>query len=48
MFGLLRRHQPGNPVLAALYWLVIVAAALAILFAVFWQLDNFLPGGGMF
>jgi hypothetical protein len=48
MFSFLRRHQPGSPVLAVLYWVVAVVLAVAALFFVFYWLDNFLPGGGMF
>jgi hypothetical protein len=48
MFAWLRRHQPRNVVLVVLYWLVAVAVALAILFVIFYWLDNFLPGQGMF
>jgi hypothetical protein len=36
---LLRRFQPRNPLLAVLYWLVLVALAVAVLFAVFFLLD---------
>jgi hypothetical protein len=35
----LRRFQPRNPVLAVLYWLVLVALAVAVLFAAFFALD---------
>ncbi|HEX2025582.1 MAG TPA: hypothetical protein VHH92_04215 [Actinomycetota bacterium] len=48
MFAFLRRHQPQNPVLAVLYWVVAVAIAMALLFFAFYWLDNYLPGGGMF
>jgi hypothetical protein len=43
MFAFLRRHQPRNPALAALFWLALLAAALAILFVIFYFLDGFLP-----
>jgi hypothetical protein len=48
MFAWLRRHQPGNPFLAVLYWAMALAVALAALFVVFYWLDNYLPGQGMF
>jgi hypothetical protein len=48
MFAWLRRHQPRNAVLVVLYWVVAVAVAVAILFVIFYWLDNFLPGQGMF
>jgi hypothetical protein len=44
MLAFLRRHQPRNAALAALYWVLAVAAALGILFVIFYFLDNFLPG----
>jgi hypothetical protein len=37
--GLLRRFQPRNPVLAVLYWLVLAAAAVAVLWTLFFLLD---------
>jgi hypothetical protein len=48
MLGWVRRRQPRNPLLAFLYWIVATLLALAALFAVFYWLDNFLPGQGMF
>ncbi len=48
MFRLLRRHQPKVTALAVLYWAGLTVAALAILFVVFFYVDRFLPGGGMF
>ena len=48
MVPFLGRFQPHNPFLAALYWIVVVAAVLLVLFAVFFFLDDFLPGQGMF
>ena len=48
MFRLLRRYQPKPPALAVLYWAVVTVATLAILFVLFFYLDRFLPGGGMF
>lgn len=39
MIRFLRRYQPRNPVLAVLYWLVLVALAVAALFALFFVLD---------
>lgn len=43
----LGRFQPRNPFLAALYWLGVVAVLLALLFVLFFYLDDFLPGDGM-
>jgi hypothetical protein len=43
MLAFLRRHQPRNPALAVLFWLVLFAAVIAILFVIFYFLDNFLP-----
>ncbi len=48
MLGWLRRLQPRNPVLAVLFWLVATLIALAALFVLFYWLDNYLPGQGMF
>jgi hypothetical protein len=48
MFGWLRRHQPNNPVLAILYWAGATLAALLVLFLIFYFLDDYLPGQGMF
>jgi hypothetical protein len=45
---LLRRWQPRNPVLAALYWIVVALVVLAVLFFVFYFADDLLPGQGMF
>jgi len=44
----LRRAQPRNPFLAVLYWVVLLVVVVAALFALFFFLDNFLPGQGMF
>jgi hypothetical protein len=41
------RFQPRTPVLAALYWVLVAVVLLAALFAVFFFLDNYLPGQGM-
>ncbi len=43
MLGFLRRRQPRNPVLAVVYWLLILAVVIAILFVAFFYLDNLLP-----
>lgn len=43
MFGFLRRHQPGNPLLAVLYWAVLTLVAFALLLVIFFQIDRFLP-----
>ncbi|MGH2546066.1 MAG: hypothetical protein ACRDHJ_04230 [Actinomycetota bacterium] len=48
MLGWLRRRQPRNPVLAVLFWMVATLVALAVLFVLFYWLDNYLPGQGMF
>jgi hypothetical protein len=48
MVPLLGRFRPRNPFLAALYWIVVVIALLAVLFALFFFLDDYLPGQGMF
>ncbi len=48
MFALLRRYQPGNPLLAVLYWFAIAAAILVGLFVAFTWAERFLPGGGQF
>lgn len=47
MVPLFRRFQPRNPLLAAVYWVLVVAVLLAVLFAAFFYLDNYLPGQGM-
>lgn len=43
MFAWLRRHQPRSVVLGILYWTMLALVALAVLFVIFYQLDNFLP-----
>lgn len=48
MLGWLRRRQPRNPVLAVMFWMVATLIALAVLFVLFYWLDNYLPGQGMF
>jgi hypothetical protein len=48
MLGWLRRRQPRNPVLAVVFWIVATLIALAVLFVLFYWLDNYLPGQGMF
>jgi hypothetical protein len=48
MIRFLRKKQPRNPALAVLYWVLLVAVALAVLFALFYLLDDYLPGQGMF
>lgn len=48
MIRMLRRWSPRNPLLATLYWLALVVAALVGLFLLFYSLDRYLPGGGMF
>ena len=44
MFAWLRRHRPRNVFLAILYWAGLTLMALAVLFVIFYQLDEFLPG----
>ncbi len=44
MFAWLRRRQPRHPLLAILYWLVLVTVTFAVLMLIFFQLDRFLPG----
>jgi hypothetical protein len=48
MLGWLRRRQPRNLVLAVLFWMVATLIALVVLFVLFYWLDNYLPGQGMF
>jgi hypothetical protein len=48
MFAWLRRHRPRNPGLAILYWAGLTLAALLVLFVIFYFLDDYLPGQGMF
>ncbi|HZA60137.1 MAG TPA: hypothetical protein VE754_00460 [Actinomycetota bacterium] len=48
MIGFLRRRQPRNPFLAVVFWVLILAVTLGILFVAFYFLDNYLPGQGMF
>lgn len=48
MFRFLRRFQPSNLVLATLYWVVLTVVALAAIFTLFYFIDDYLPGAGMF
>jgi hypothetical protein len=48
MIGFLRRRQPQNILLRILYWLVVLAAVLGVLFVIFYFADDLLPGQGMF
>ena len=48
MFAWLRRHQPNHPLLAVLYWAGATLVALLVLFLIFYFLDDYLPGQGMF
>lgn len=41
MFGFLRRYQPRNLVLATVYWLLLAALAVALLFVLFFFLDDY-------
>ena len=40
MIGFLRRLQPRHPVLAVLYWMLLVVLAVAVLFGIFFLLDE--------
>jgi hypothetical protein len=40
VIGFLRRFQPRNPALGVLYWLLLVVVAVALLFALFFLLDE--------
>jgi hypothetical protein len=40
VIGFLRRFQPRNPVLAVLYWILLVVLAVAVLFGIFFLLDE--------
>jgi hypothetical protein len=42
------RFQPRTPLLAAVYWVLVVVVLLGLLSAVFFFLDDYLPGQGMF
>ena len=42
MLGWLRRRQPRNAVLAVLYWMAATLIALAVLFVIFFLLDDYL------
>ena len=48
MIRMLRRWSPSNPLLATLYWVVLIVGVLVGLFFLFYFIDPFLPGGGMF
>jgi hypothetical protein len=48
MFAFLRRHRPRNPFLAILYWAALTLTAFLVLFVIFYFLDDYLPGQGMF
>ncbi|MGH2739575.1 MAG: hypothetical protein ACRDH6_03710 [Actinomycetota bacterium] len=48
MFRFLRRFQPRNVVLAILYWVVLTIVALTAIFTIFFFIDDYLPGAGMF
>jgi len=40
VIGFLRRFQPRNPLLAILYWILVAVFAVAVLFALFFVLDE--------
>jgi hypothetical protein len=48
MIGFLRRRQPQNLILRALYWIVLLSVVLGVLFVIFYFADDLLPGQGMF
>jgi len=48
VFRFLRRHQPKPTPLAVLYWAGLALVSLVVLFALFYLVDAYLPGGGMF
>ncbi len=49
MIGFLRRYQPHNPLLAVVYWLLVVVVVVVGLGVLFFYLDSvFELGGGMF
>jgi hypothetical protein len=48
VIGFLRRRQPRNPVLAILYWIVVILVVVGLLFVIFYFADDLLPGQGMF
>jgi hypothetical protein len=48
VIGFLRRRQPGNFALRAIYWMVLLLVVLGLLFVIFYFADNLLPGQGMF
>lgn len=48
MIGFLRHRQPRNPVLAILYWIVVILVVVGLLFVIFYFADDLLPGQGMF
>ena len=43
MLAWLRRRQPRQPVLAVLYWLMLIVLTLAALTLIFFQVDRLLP-----
>ncbi|HYH27521.1 MAG TPA: hypothetical protein VEA19_01950 [Actinomycetota bacterium] len=48
MIRFLRNMAPRNPFAAVLYWVVLVAVTLSLLFVAFYFLDDYLPGAGQF
>jgi hypothetical protein len=48
MIRFLRKYQPRSGLLAVLYWMLVSLAALALIFTLFYFLDSYLPGSGMF
>jgi hypothetical protein len=48
VIGFLRRRQPRNFALRAIYWIVLLLVVLGLLFVIFYFADDLLPGQGMF
>jgi hypothetical protein len=46
MLKLLRRYQPKNRYFAAVYWVVLAAATLTVIFIGYYFLDKVVPQGG--
>jgi hypothetical protein len=48
VIGFLRRRQPRNLALRAIYWVALLLIVLGLLFVIFYFADDLLPGQGMF
>jgi hypothetical protein len=46
MLKLLRRYQPKNRYLAAVYWVVFAAVTLTVILVGYYYLDKVVPQGG--